>query len=87
MKNYRAQTPKNLVLIKILQKFRKTSTPLDLSVRLNKILSYMGLSFVPTYESPILRTFCIKPYSTSAKAEKFIYLLIPSRGKWSLYIS
>ena len=29
MKNYRAQTPQNLALTKILQKFRKTSTPLE----------------------------------------------------------
>ena len=29
MKNYRAQTPQNLALTKILQKFRKTSAPLE----------------------------------------------------------
>ena len=31
-KNYRAQTPENLALATILQKFKKTSTPLDLVI-------------------------------------------------------
>ena len=37
MKNYRAQTPQNLALTKILHKFRKTSTPLGFLQRNKKL--------------------------------------------------